>query len=154
MKKFIIFVTFFLLILILFNNYSVTKVKAIEDFDNSNNHYELIFDNELLNFRNIKLKLGLFTSYNYKITKVYIKYPNNIKDKIDKEYFSFDDVNFNKGVEELELEYANILKSKYLFDELEKGINDVQISKIEIYVENDGINKFKNKYPNVIINRL
>ena len=153
MKKFIIISIFFLFI-ILFNN-SIDETEMAMATNINDNYYELIFKNEDLNFRNFKLKLGIFTSYEYKITKVYIDYKENIKEYfVDKEYISFDNTNFNLGIEKLKEEYNVMLKEKYLYDELDKDINDIKISKIELYTTQDALTKFKSKYPNVIINRI
>ena len=153
MKKFIIISIFFLFIIL--SNMESEKIKMTMATNDNHNLYELNFSKENLNFRNIKLKLGLFTSYEYKITKVYIDYPENIKEYfLDKEYFSFDSENFNRGIEKLREEYNVLLKEKYLYDELEKDINNIKISKIEIYTQEDALTKFKSKYPNVTINRI
>lgn len=153
MKKFIIISIFFLFI-ILFNN-SIDETEMAMATNINDNYYELIFKNEDLNFRNFKLKLGIFTSYEYKITKVYIDYNENIKEYfVDKEYISFDNTNFNLGIEKLKEEYNVMLKEKYLYDEIDKDINDIKISKVEIYTTQEALNKFKSKYPNVIINRI
>ena len=77
MKKLIILI-FFLFCICCINESNETKMTMANI--NSNTHYELIFDNEMLNIRNFKLKLGLFTSYDYNITKVYINYNENIKE--------------------------------------------------------------------------
>ncbi|MBQ9024325.1 MAG: hypothetical protein IJ105_03775 [Bacilli bacterium] len=153
MKKLFIILIFFLIISLLIpkNN----NVKMVMSDMNNNNHYELIFKDENLNLRNIKLKLGLFTSYEYNIPKIYIKYNENIKDYFNnKDYFSFDSSNFNIGIEKLIEEYNIVLQDNHLYDELDKDISDIIIEKVEIYCEQDALDKFKDKYPNVIINRL
>ena len=154
MKKLIIFLTFFLLIIsFIHTKEDSIEVASINEYNN-NNCYELDFSNELLNFRNFKLKLGLFTSYNYDIKKVYINYPEKIKDYLkEKRYFSFDSSDFNLGIEKVKEEYNILLKEKYLFDELDDDINNVVIKKVFICAEDAGIKKFENKYPNVIVKK-
>ena len=152
MKKLIILI-FFLFCICCINESNETKMTMANI--NSNTHYELIFDNEMLNIRNFKLKLGLFTSYDYNITKVYINYNENIKEYFkDKEYFSFDSSNFNKGIENLKEEYNLVLKNNYLYKELDEDINDVLIKKVEIYASEEAIIKFKNKYPLATIRNI
>ena len=154
MKKFIIILIFFLMLLLFIPKNADSKMVMSEEY-NVSNHYELIFYKENLNIGNFKLKLGIFTSYEYNINKVYIKYNDKIKEYfIDKEYFSFDSSNFNKGIEKLKDEYNLILKENYLYDELDKDINSINIEKVDIYVGKDALVKFKRKYPNVIIRQI
>lgn len=153
-KSLIIFFLSFLFLILCFkasdDSISVMSINEYED-----NHYELIFEDELLNFRNFKLKIAPITSYEYNITKVYIKYSDNIKKYFsDKEYFSFDNSNINIGLYKLKEEYTNILKSNYLYDELDKDINDVVISKIELYMSEDALKKLRLKFPKVIIQKI
>ena len=156
MKKLFISIFFLLFfILIILNNQKVSLPVMSETSDNNNYYYELDFNNDILTIRNFKLKLGIFTSYDYYIKKIFIKYPNNIKEKlIDKKYFSFDNSNFNKGIERLRNEYIIMLKNKYLYDELEKDIDNTVIEKVHLYCTKDALIKFRNKYPNVKINEL
>ena len=99
MKRLLIFLIFFLFY-ILFVNKNV-ELKPVMTYENDNSsQYELLFDEELLNINNFKLKLGLFTKYDFRINKVYIKYKEKLKDYFkDKEYFSFDNSNINNGLE-------------------------------------------------------
>ena len=102
MKKSLIifFLIFFLLTTYFKTSNDSMSVMSINEYED--NHYELIFKDELLNFRNFKLKIAPITSYEYNITKVYIKYSDNIKKYFsDKEYFSFDNSNINIGLEKL-----------------------------------------------------
>lgn len=147
-------------ILIIFSIFFLVVIANIKDNDESmtvmnteniqSNHYELIFDNELLNFRNFKLKLASLTSYEYNITKVYINYTSDIK----KEYFSFDNTNLNIGINKLKEEYTKVLKDNYLYDELDKDINDVVIKKVEVYAEEKAIKNLRLKYPKVIVKKI
>lgn len=154
MKKLILILVFFLFTIFSLPRINDTKM-VMSDINSKSNNYVLIFDKDILTFRNFKLKLGLFTSYEYKITKVYIKYPENIKEYFkNKEYFSFDNSNFNNGIQKMKEEYNLVLKENYLFDELDKDINDVVIEMVELFCEEDALDKFKEKYPDVIINRI
>ena len=125
MKKITFILIFFLICIMLYPKQSNSKM-VMSDINNNSNHYELIFNNENLNIGNFKLKLGLFTSYEYNITKVYIKYNDNVKEYFtNKEYFSFDSSNFNRGIEKLKNEYNLVLKQNYLYNELDKNINEI-----------------------------
>ena len=154
MKKLII-LTFFLFLILLSNQKSNTEFVMGNNINSNNNYYQLDFGNELLNIRNFKLKLGIFTSYEYKINKIYIRYNENIKDYFkDKEYFSFDSHTLNWGIENLKNEYSTILKENHLYDELEKDMDELVIEKIDIFCEREAIDKFLEKYPNVIIKNI
>jgi len=150
MKKLIFIMIFFLFISFLIPKKDNSKMVMANI--NNTNYYRLIFNNENLNLGNFKLKIGLFTSYDTKIKKIYFKYNDNIKDYFkDKNYFSFDNSNFNIGIEKLKEEYNLVLKDNYLYNELDKDINTVTIKMVELYTESEAINKFKQKYPNVKI---
>lgn len=154
MKKLTFILIFFLICIMLYPKQSNSKM-VMSDINNNSNHYELIFNNENLNIGNFKLKLGLFTSYEYNITKVYIKYNDNVKEYFtNKEYFSFDSSNFNNGIEKLKNEYNLVLKQNYLYNELDKNINDISIERVEIYTSEDALTKFKRKYPLVTIKNI
>lgn len=149
MKKLILILIFFLILICFKKNDNSQMVMGI---NSKSRHYELIFTNDNLNFRNFKLKLGLFTSYDYNISKVYIKYNESVKEYFkNKEYFSFDNSNFNDGIEKLKDEYNLVLENNYLYNELDKDINDVTIEKVELYASLDALDKFKSKYPNVTV---
>ena len=150
MKKILIIFSIFFLVIIanIKNNDESMTVMNVENIQS--NHYELIFDNELLNFRNFKLKLASLTSYEYNITKVYINYTSDIK----KEYFSFDNTNLNIGINKLKEEYTKVLKDNYLYDELDKDINGVVIKKVEVYAEEKAIKNLRLKYPKVIVKKI
>ena len=159
MVKFIKILTFFLILIFVFYNVYVgvddSKLVMYETKVNNKYYYQLDFTNDVLNFRNFKLKLGLFTSYNYYIKRVYIKYPENIKEKFsDKRYFSFDNSNFNDGIQRIKNEYSVLLRDKKLYDELEKNLDDVVIEKIDLYCELGALTKFKKKFPDVIVTEL
>lgn len=141
MKKFIVFLIFFLFI-----NVPSKEIMVFNESENTS-YYELDFRNENLTLDNFKLKMATFTSYEYNIKKVYID--NSIK-----EYFSFDNTNINIGVEKLKKEYLNELKENYSYDKLDNGINMTRINKIELYCEEDALTIFRRKYPKVIIKRI
>ena len=69
MKKLIFIMIFFLFISFLIPKKDNSKMVMANI--NNTNYYRLIFNNENLNLGNFKLKIGLFTSYDTKITKVY-----------------------------------------------------------------------------------
>ena len=156
MKKVLISLFFlFCLFMLILNNEDESQFVMGEITQNNSYYYELDFNNDILTFRNFKLKLGIFTSYNYYIKKVFIKYPGNIKDRLlDKKYFSFDNSNFNFGIERLKNEYIVMLKDNNLYDELDKDINDVVIEKVHLYCTRDALTKFMYKFPNVRVNEL
>ena len=147
----IIILFLFLFIFIGKNNDSKTVFMANE---RNGNHYKLIFSKELLTIRTIKLKLTPFINNGY-ITKIYVKYDENLKDYFkDKEYFSFDNSSINTGIDTLKKEYLNVLSSNYLYNEIEKDINDVSIESVDVYAEESVINNFKNKFKNVIVEKI
>ncbi len=79
----------------------------------------------------------------------------NLKDFFkDKEYFSFDNSSINTGIDNLKKEYLNVLSSNYLYNEIEKDINDVSIESVDVYAEESVINNFKNKFKNVIVEKI
>ena len=122
--------------------------------ERNGNHYKLIFSKEPLTIRTIKLKLTPFINNGY-ITKIYVKYDENLKDYFkDKEYFSFDNSSINTGIDTLKKEYLNVLNSNYLYNELEKDINDVSIESVDVYAEESVINNFKNKFKNAIVEKI
>ena len=147
----IIILFFFLFIFIGKNNDSKT---VFMENERNGNHYKLIFSKEPLTIRTIKLKLTPFINNGY-ITKIYVKYDENLKDYFkDKEYFSFDNSSINTGIDTLKKEYLNVLSSNYLYNELEKNINDVSIESVDVYAEESVINNFKNKFKNVIVEKI
>lgn len=154
MKKLVVLSIFFLIII---SNFSYKEdIKTVMgNANNDNNHYELIFDKENLNLRNLKLKMSIFLSNEHNIKKIYLKYPEKLKDYFNnKKYFSFDNNNFNDGIQRLKEEYNVVLKENYLYDELNNDICDITIQKVEIYASKDALIKFKEKYPNVIVKYL
>lgn len=147
----IIILFFFLSIFIGKNNDSKT---VFMENKRNDNHYKLIFSKEPLTIRTIKLKLTPFINNGY-ITKIYVKYDENLKDYFkDKEYFSFDNSSINTGIDTLKNEYLNVLSSNYLYNEIEKNINDVSIESVDVYAEESVINNFKNKFKNVIVEKV
>ena len=147
MKKLIIILIFFLFIFLLPKE-SKSKM-VMNNIDNNSNHYELVFDNDYLCIRNFKLKLSIFSNPEHVITKIYFYDLENIK-----EYFSFDNSNFNIGIEKLKDEYNLLLKNNYLYNELDKDIDDAQIKRVELYTSIDALTKFKNKYPLVKVKNI
>lgn len=151
--KIILIIILFLFLFIFIGKNNDSKTVFMEN-ERNGNHYKLIFSKEPLTIRTIKLKLIPFINNGY-ITKIYVKYDENLKDFFeDKEYFSFDNSSINTGIDTLKKEYLNVLSSNYLYNELEKDINDVSIESVDVYAEESVINNFKNKFKNVIVEKI
>ena len=151
--KIILIIILFLFLFIFIGKNNDSKTVFMEN-ERNDNHYKLIFSKEPLTIRTIKLKLTPFINNGY-ITKIYVKYDENLKDYFkDKEYFSFDNSSINTGIDTLKKEYLNVLSSNYLYNELEKNINDVSIESVDVYAEESVINNFKNKFKNVIVEKI
>lgn len=151
--KIILIIILFLFLFIFIGKNNDSKTVFMEN-ERNGNHYKLIFSKEPLTIRTIKLKLTPFINNGY-ITKIYVKYDENLKDYFkDKEYFSFDNSSINTGIDTLKKEYLNVLSSNYLYNEIEKNINDVSIESVDVYAEESVINNFKNKFKNVIVEKI
>ena len=151
--KIILIIILFLFLFIFIGKNNDSKTVFMEN-ERNGNHYKLIFSKEPLTIRTIKLKLTPFINNGY-ITKIYVKYDENLKDYFkDKEYFSFDNSSINTGIDTLKNEYLNVLSSNYLYNEIEKDINDVSIESVDVYAEESVINNFKNKFKNVIVEKI
>lgn len=151
--KIILIIILFIFIFIFIEKNNDSKTVFMEN-ERNGNHYKLIFSKEPLTIRTIKLKLTPFINNGY-ITKIYVKYDENLKDYFkDKEYFSFDNSSINTGIDTLKKEYLNVLSSNYLYNEIEKNINDVSIESVDVYAEESVINNFKNKFKNVIVEKI
>ena len=151
--KIILIIILFLFLFIFIGKNNDSKTVFMEN-ERNGNHYKLIFSKEPLTIRTIKLKLTPFINNGY-VTKIYVKYDENLKDYFkDKEYFSFDNSSINTGIDTLKKEYLNVLSSNYLYNELEKNINDVSIESVDVYAEESVINNFKNKFKNVIVEKI
>ena len=153
MFKVILIIALILFLFIFIGKNNDSKTVFMEN-ERNGNHYKLIFSKEPLTIRTIKLKLTPFINNGY-ITKIYVKYDENLKDYFkDKEYFSFDNSSINTGIDTLKKEYLNVLSSNYLYNELEKDINDVSIESVDVYAEESVINNFKNKFKNVVVEKI
>lgn len=151
--KIILIIILFIFLSIFIGKNNDSKTVFMEN-ERNDNHYKLIFSKEPLTIRTIKLKLTPFINNGY-ITKIYVKYDENLKDYFkDKEYFSFDNSSINTGIDTLKKEYLNVLNSNYLYNEIEKDINDVSIESVDVYAEESVINNFKNKFKNVIVEKI
>lgn len=151
--KIILIIILFLFLFIFIGKNNDSKTVFMEN-ERNDNHYKLIFSKEPLTIRTIKLKLTPFINNGY-ITKIYVKYDENLKDYFkDKEYFSFDNSSINTGIDTLKKEYLNVLSSNYLYNEIEKDINDVSIESVDVYAEESVINNFKNKFKNAIVEKI
>ena len=108
--KIILIIILFLFLFIFIGKNNDSKTVFMEN-ERNGNHYKLIFSKEPLTIRTIKLKLTPFINNGY-ITKIYVKYDENLKDYFkDKEYFSFDNSSINTGIDTLKKEYLNVLSS-------------------------------------------
>lgn len=153
MFKVILIIALILFLFLFIGKNNNSKTVFMEN-ERNGNHYKLIFSKEPLTIRTIKLKLTPFINNGY-ITKIYVKYDENLKDYFkDKEYFSFDNSSINTGIDTLKKEYLNILNSNYLYNEIEKDINDVSIESVDVYAEESVINNFKNKFKNVTVEKI
>lgn len=153
MFKVILIIALILFLSLFIGKNNDSKTVFMEN-ERNGNHYKLIFSKEPLTIRTIKLKLTPFINNGY-VTKIYVKYDENLKDYFkDKEYFSFDNSSINTGIDTLKKEYLNILNSNYLYNEIEKDINDVSIESVDVYAEESVINNFKNKFKNVIVEKI
>mgnify|MGYP004613361949 FL=1 len=153
MFKVILIIALILFLSLFIGKNNDSKTVFMEN-ERNGNHYKLIFSKEPLTIRTIKLKLTPFINNGY-ITKIYVKYDENLKDYFkDKEYFSFDNSSINTGIDTLKKEYLNVLSSNYLYNEIEKDINDVSIESVDVYAEESVINNFKNKFKNVIVEKI
>lgn len=151
--KIILIIILFLFLFIFIGKNNDSKTVFMEN-ERNGNHYKLIFSKEPLTIRTIKLKLIPFINNGY-ITKIYVKYDENLKDYFkDKKYFSFDNSSINTGIDTLKKEYLNVLNSNYLYNEIEKDINDVSIESVDVYAEESVINNFKNKFKNVVVEKI
>lgn len=151
--KIILIIILFLFLFIFIGKNNDSKTVFMEN-ERNGDHYKLIFSKEPLTIRTIKLKLTPFINNGY-ITKIYVKYDENLKDYFKKkEYFSFDNSSINTGIDTLKKEYLNVLSSNYLYNEIEKNINDVSIESVDVYAEESVINNFKNKFKNVIVEKV
>lgn len=151
--KIILIIILFLFLFIFIGKNNDSKTVFMEN-ERNGNHYKLIFSKEPLTIRTIKLKLTPFINNGY-ITKIYVKYDENLKDYFkNKEYFSFDNSSINTGIDTLKKEYLNVLSSNYLYNEIEKDINNVSIESVDVYAEESVINNFKNKFKNVIVEKV
>ena len=151
--KIILIIILFLFLFIFIGKNNDSKTVFMEN-ERNGDHYKLIFSKEPLTIRTIKLKLTPFINNGY-ITKIYVKYDENLKDYFkNKEYFSFDNSSINTGIDTLKKEYLNVLSSNYLYNEIEKDINNVSIESVDVYAEESVINNFKNKFKNVVVEKV
>lgn len=158
MKKYLVFIflLFVIYLSLLFNitkevdDYDMSVMGEIRTYNLREDEYELIFDNEILNLSNFKLKMALFTSSNCDIKKVYINYPYNIREYFkNKEYISVTGNNLNYIIDLIKEEYIDTLKKNNVYDQLTD--NNISINKVVVTGGVETIDKFKIKYPNVKI---
>lgn len=123
----------------------------IRTYNLREDEYELIFDKEVLNLSNFKLKMAIFTSSGCNIKKVYINYPYNVQEYFkDKEYISVTGNNLNYIIDLIKREYVNVLKENNSYEEGYTD-NSISINKVVVQSGAEVIDKFKIKYPSVKI---
>ncbi len=160
MKKiFLILVAFSILLVSLELKKNSMEINTVMDYTTYNNNYydyDINFEKENLNLENFKLKLATFTSYNYKIKRIYPEYEEKYKEYFyNKEYFIFDSNNMNKIMDDFRKEYLNKIKESNLNNDIDSITdNYINIKKVRVYTNEYAISKFKNKYPNAIVNRI
>lgn len=148
---FIIYASLFLSIIRKDNDYNISVMGEIRTYNLREDEYELIFDEEILNLSNFKLKMALFSSSSSSIKKVYINYPNNVKEYFEnKKYISVTGNNLNYIIDLIKEKYINILKENNSYED-EYTNNNIIINKIIVESRAEVMDKFKIKYPNVKI---
>lgn len=159
MKKVLIVTIFFSITFILSainksEEYSMPVMSDNRVYNTNNNEYELIFDNEILNLSNLKLKLATFTSYESNIRKVYLDYPESIKEYFNDEYISYEGNNINNLKDVIENYYKDVLKNNNLYNYIDSYTeNNVPIKKVVLTCDSKCIYVFRDKYPNVIVKK-
>lgn len=159
MKKVFIVTIFFSLIFILLSidksdEYSMLVMADNRVYNTNNNEYEIIFDNEILNLSNLKLKLAVFTSYESNIRKIYLEYPESIKEYFKDEYISYEGNNINNLKDVIENYYKDVLKNNNLYNYIDSySENNVLIKKVVLTCDSKCIYVFRDKYPNVIVKK-
>ena len=96
--KIILIIILFLFLFIFIGKNNDSKTVFMEN-ERNGNHYKLIFSKEPLTIRTIKLKLTPFINNGY-ITKIYVKYDENLKD-----YFK--DMNLSENQMQLVCKYLS-----------------------------------------------
>lgn len=159
MKKVFIVTIFFSLIFILLSidksdEYYMPVMGDNRVYNTNNNEYEFIFDDEILNLSNLKLKLASFTSYESNIRKIYLEYPESIKEYFKDEYISYEGNNINNLKDVIENYYKDVLKNNNLYNYIDSySENNVSIKKVVLTCDSKCIYVFRDKYPNVIVKK-
>ena len=159
MKKYFISIIFVLLLygFLSFNIVNSNKeeyipvMSELRTYNLREEEYELTFDEEVLNLSNFKLKMALFSSLDCDIKKIYINYPNKVKEYFDGiEYISVTGNNLNDIVDIVRNKYISILKNNNLYDN-EFVDNNISINKVIIQGGAEVMDRFRIKYPKVKI---
>lgn len=148
---FIVCISSFLNITKEVDDYDISVMGEIRTYNLREDEYELIFDDEILNLSNFKLKLALFSSSNSNIKKIYINYPYNVKEYFkNKEYISVTGNNLNYIIDLIKEEYINTLKESNSYEDVYID-NNISINRVVVQSMAETIDKFKIKYPKVKI---
>lgn len=160
MKKIILFLIIFSLFFICLelkkNKIETDTIMNYAIVNNNYYEYDIDFSNENLNLENFKLKLATLTSYNYQIKRIYPKYEKKYKEYVNSsEYYIFNSNNLNETINDFRKRYFEKIK-EIDFNRDISSITDnyINIKNVRIYTSEEAIDRLKNKYPNVIVNRI
>ena len=157
MKKYLVCLLSFLFLFYSYNELKrveyedLSVMSEIRTYNNIQNKYELIFDDEVLNLSNFKLKMANFSNNSSNIREIYLNYPNNLKDYFkDIKYISVTGNDLNEIIKIIKERYEEVLIKNNVY---ERGYTDNNISINKVILESNIqiVDKFKIKYPNVKI---
>ena len=157
MKKYLVCLLSFLFLFYSYNELKrveyedLSVMSEIRTYNNIQNKYELIFDDEVLNLSNFKLKMANFSNNSSNIREIYLNYPNNLKDYFkDIKYISVTGNDLNELIKIIKERYEEVLIKNNVY---ERGYtnNNISINKVILESNIQIVDKFKIKYPNVKI---
>ncbi len=157
MKKYLVCLLSFLFLFYSYNELKrveyedLSVMSEIRTYNNIQNKYELIFDDEVLNLSNFKLKMANFSNNSSNIREIYLNYPNNLKDYFkDIKYISVTGNDLNELIKIIKERYEEVLIKNNVY---ERGYtnNNISINKVILESSIQIVDKFKIKYPNVKI---
>lgn len=157
MKKYLVCLLSFLFLFYSYNELKrveyedLSVMSEIRTYNNIQNKYELIFDDEVLNLSNFKLKMANFSNNSSNIREIYLNYPNNLKDYFkDIKYISVTGNDLNEIIKIIKEKYEEVLIKNNVY---ERGYtnNNISINKVILESNIQIVDKFKIKYPNVKI---
>lgn len=157
MKKYLVCLLSFLFLFYSYNELKrveyedLSVMSEIRTYNNIQNKYELIFDDEVLNLSNFKLKMANFSNNSSNIREIYLNYPNNLKDYFkDIKYISVTGNDLNEIIKIIKERYEEVLIKNNVY---ERGYtnNNISINKVILESSIQIVDKFKIKYPNVKI---